>query len=344
MEVLSAVNIDVHNHFYPASYLHALRTGEFKARLRAGDGSDPVLDYAGDYNILVPGHRDLEARLSDMERSGMDAHILSLTTPGVHIEEAAAGVELARAVNEDFASICRQHGGRFHAFAALPLQAPEAAATELQYAVTELGLHGAVLFTNVNGRRLDHPDYAPVFATAAALNAPLFIHPTSPSPVGALAEYRLVPLLGFLFETTTTVARLVMAGVLERHPRLALIAAHLGGTLPYVAERLDRGYRVYPELEPILPHPPSHYLARVYYDTVAFDPGALRFVVGAVGAGRLLLGSDYPHQIGDMDRALATVRELGLGPEHSGEILGGNARRLLAAAGARGDAAGDPGR
>ncbi len=323
------MTVDIHNHFYPAAYLQALRTGDYRASLTEDAGPDPVLAYSGDYNVLVPGHRDIAARLEDMDAVGMDTHVLSLTTPGVHIEGIEAGRELARAVNEDFSAISRDYPGRFYALAALPLQDPAAATEELTHSVEMLGLVGATLFTNVDGRTLDDPSYAPLYAAAESLGVPLFIHPTSPHDPGALADYRLVPLLGFLFDTTTAISRLIFGGILERHPGLKLIAAHLGGTLPYVAERLDRGYRVYPEISDLIPHPPSDYLARISYDTVSFDQGALRFVLGSMGADRLLLGSDYPHQIGDMSRALWAARSLGLPAPTAERILSGNARALL---------------
>ncbi len=322
------MSIDVHNHFYPEAYLKALQTGRYTAGLDVSSGSDPILHYAGDYNILVPGHRDLDARIEDMQKVGMESQILSLTTPGVHIEEPAAGIELARAVNEDFAEICGRHK-QFFAFAALPLQSPEKAAEELRYAVGQLGLHGGVLFTNVQGRALDHQAFSPIFSTAEQLGAPLFIHPTSPDDHGALADFRLVPLLGFLFDTTATIARLVFAGVLQRHPRLKLIAAHLGGTLPYVAERMDRGYRVYPEISDMIPQPPSHYLSGLYLDTVNFDPDALRFALQWSDETRLLLGSDYPHQIGDMKKALQVIEEMDLLPGQKISILRENAVQML---------------
>ncbi len=323
------MSIDVHNHFYPQSYLQLLESGKYRAKLDHSAGSDPVLHYAGDYNILVPGHRDLSARLEDMQRAAMQSQALTLTTPGVHIEEAQAGAELARAVNEDFSAICRENGESFYAFAALPLQEPSAAVDELRHAVTELGLHGALLFTNINGRPLDDPAFAPIFAAAEELRAPLLVHPTSPDDYSMLDDYRLVPLLGFLFDTTTTVSRLVLSGTFERHPDLVLIAAHLGGTLPYVAERLDRGYAVYPEISDLIPRPPSEYLGRLYYDTVAFDPDALEFARTSMGTDRLLLGSDYPHQIGDMRRALDVIDEMKLPGEDRESIMRGNFLRLV---------------
>lgn len=323
------MSIDVHNHFYPESYLQALRTGRYRATLTEDSGSDPILHYSGDYNILVPGHRELGARVGEMDEAGMNAHVLSLTTPGVHIEDPSAGAELARAVNEDFSAICRQCRDRFYSFAALPLQDPEAAAGELEHAVRHLGLHGATLFTNVEGRSLDHPAFEPVFEAADRLRAPLFVHPTSPHDYGALSDYRLVPLLGFLFDTTTTIARLIFAGIPERYPNLAIIASHLGGTLPFVAERLDRGFEVYPEIRELIPGRPSEYIGGMYHDTVSFNPEALRFALRSQGLDRLMLGSDYPHQIGDMNRALDTVQSLGLPGDEESRILEGNILDLI---------------
>ncbi|MFO7942085.1 MAG: amidohydrolase family protein [Bacillota bacterium] len=321
--------MDVHNHFYPQAYLDALRTGRFRARLESGKGTDPVLHYAGDYNILVPGHRDLGARIRDMEESNMQTHILSLTTPGVHIEERGAAIELARAVNEEFSNIGSSHPERFRAFAALPLQDPDAAAEELRHSVQNLGLVGGTLFTNFSDKTPEDPSLHPVFETATDLGVPLFIHPTTPQNVGPLTDYRLVPLLGFLFDTTTAVSRILFSGVLTRYPQLKLIVSHLGGTLPFVAERLDRGYRVYPEISDLIPEKPSTYLAKLYYDTVAFDVSALRHVRDTVGASQMLLGSDYPHQIGDMDLAIASVNDMDLSEVERDEILGGNAATLF---------------
>ncbi len=323
------MSIDVHNHFYPASYLKALRTGKYRAKLSSVGGSDPILRYAGDYNILVPGHRELETRLYDMDQNGIETHILSLTTPGVHIEEAKAGTALAQKVNDEFARIRQDHPGRFYAFAALPLQDPEAAARELERAVKKLGLAGATLFTNVENQTLDDPAFDSLFSTAQTLDVPLFLHPTTPKEHGSLARYRLVPLLGFLFDTTTAVARLIFAGVFERYPKLKLIASHLGGTLPYVAERLDRGYRAYPELWEEIPQRPSTYLRRLFYDTVSFDPKVLEFVRTALGAEQMLLGSDYPHQIGDMRQALSALDQMAISEAERKRIQSINAQSLF---------------
>jgi aminocarboxymuconate-semialdehyde decarboxylase len=158
---------------------------------------------------------------------------------------------------------------------------------------------------------------------------PAFLHPTNPANIDAVADYRLTAIIGFLFDTTALAMRLVFAGVLERLPTLQLIVGHLGGTVPYLAERADRGFEAYDECRRHITRPPSEYFRRMYYDTVNFNPAALRLGIAFAGADHVLFGSDYPHQVGSIGRALGAVRSLGLDDATVGNILGGNAARLL---------------
>ncbi|MBO9405780.1 MAG: amidohydrolase [Thermomicrobium sp.] len=323
------VRIDCHTHFYPAGYLHALEAESEATTLQRDADGRMVLHYAGDYNVLAPAHHSLEARLADMERAGIDMAILSLTTPGVHGERPEVGERLARIVNDEFAEIQRRYPQRFRCLATLPLQSSEAAARELERAVRELGLVGAMLFSNVNGRPIDLPEFWPIYEAAEALGAPLVIHPTSPPFADHLADYRLVALLGFAYDTTLSAVRMVLAGVLDRFPRLILIQTHLGGVLPYLAERVQRGYRAYPELRGRLERDPMDYFREMYLDTVLFDPACLLLGLAFVGEDRLLLGSDHPHQVGDIDKAPRVIEELPIAPRAKQKILSGNARRLF---------------
>ena len=138
-----------------------------------------------------------------------------------------------------------------------------------------------------------------------------------------------MPLVGFLFDTTLAAAHLVYAGVPERFPGIRWVLGHLGGTIPYLAERLDRGYRSFAECRANLQQPPSTYLKNFFYDTVNFDPDALELAVKFAGAGQILAGSDYPHQIGSMKKMRQSISALPLPEEHRSAILGGNARKLL---------------
>jgi aminocarboxymuconate-semialdehyde decarboxylase len=157
----------------------------------------------------------------------------------------------------------------------------------------------------------------------------MYIHPTFPLGVEAMRDYWLMPLVGFLFDTTLAAAHLVFSGVTERFPGIRWVLGHLGGTIPYLAERLDRGYEAFAECRKSLSSPPSQELKRFYYDTVNFDPGALRLAIEFAGVDQILAGSDYPHQIGSIPRMLESIRGLGLPMADEAKILGGNTARLL---------------
>jgi aminocarboxymuconate-semialdehyde decarboxylase len=320
--------IDVHNHFYPPEYLDALRSGDSVVRVTIDAEGNPCLHYPGDYNVAVVGHRDIVYRQLVLEREGVDTQIITLTTPGTHVEPPARAVRLARLVNDAFAEIVRERSPRFSALATLPLCAPEDSVTELTRAMTELGLPGAMIFSNVNGVALTDERFEPLYAEADRLGAVLHIHPTDPVGVEAMTDYWLMPLVGFLFDTTLAAAKLVFAGVPERYPRIKWVLSHLGGAIPYLAERLDRGWSAFADCRVQISKPPSEYLRQFYFDTVNFDVNALRLAVDFAGASRILAGSDYPHQIGSIPLMKESLGALRVSQAERAMILGGNARKL----------------
>ena len=321
--------IDIHNHYYPPAYLDALREPDSVVRLTEDDAGNPVVHYPGDYNVAVRGHRDIAYRQSVLEREGVDTQVITLTTPGTHVEAPARAVRLARLVNDAFAEVVRERGPRFAALATLPLCDPAASATELRRAMAELGFAGAMLFSNVNGVPLADPRFEPLYAEADRLGAVLHIHPTNPASVTGMTEYWLTALVGFLFDTSLAAAHLVFAGIPERYPRVRWVLAHLGGAIPYLAERLDRGWRAFPECREHVKRAPSEYLREFYFDTVNFDPAALRLAVDFAGADHVLAGSDYPHMIGSIALMKESLTALRVSPEERAKILGGNTAALL---------------
>src|ERR1700682_58402 len=321
--------IDFHNHYYPPAYLDALRTGPSAVQVTIDDDGNPRLHYPGDYNIAVPGHRDIDYRERVLIEHGVDTQVLTLTTPGAHVETPETAVRLARLVNDAFAAVVESKKGRFTALATLPLNDPKASVAEFQRATGELGLHGAMRFSNVTGVALSDPRYWPLYEAANDRDAILYIHPTNPVGVEAMTEYWLMPLCGFLFDTTLAAAKLVFSGVAERYPRIQWVLCHLGGTIPYLAERLDRGFEAFEDCRANIQRPPSEYLKRFYYDTVNFDPRALELAIAFAGVDHILAGSDYPHQIGSIPRMLESIRGLGISEADKAGILGGNAARLL---------------
>lgn len=324
----ATVLIDVHNHFYPPEYLDALRSGDSVVRITIDAEGNPCLHYPGDYNVAVAGHRDIVYRQRVLEREGVDTQVITLTTPGTHVEPPDRAVRLARLVNNAFAKIVRERGSRFSALATLPLCDPAASVLELRRAMTELALPGAMIFSNVNGVALTDGRFEPLYEEADHLGAVLHIHPTDPVGVEAMSDYWLMPLVGFLFDTTLAAAKLVFAGVPERYPRIRWVLSHLGGAIPYVAERLDRGWSAFPDCRAHISEPPSAYLRRFYFDTVNFDVNALRLAVEFAGASQILAGSDYPHQIGSIPSMKESLAALRVSDAERSLILGGNAREL----------------
>ena len=321
--------IDFHNHYYPPEYLAAIARGPSNVRVDHDAEGNPRLHYPGDYNVAVRGHRDIAYRQEVLEREGVDTQVVTFTTPGVHVETPDRAVALARVVNDAFATVVRERAPRFAALATLPLNDPRAAAAELERAMRDLRLPGAMLFSNVNGVALADERFFPLYEQADALGAILHIHPTSPVGVEAMTEYWLMPLLGFTFDTTLAAAKLVFGGVPERFPRIRWVLSHLGGAIPYLAERLDRGFHAFEECRAHIQTPPSETLRRFFYDTVNFDPDALALAVRFAGADHVLAGSDYPHQIGSIPRMKESLEALRVSDGERAAIFGGNAARLL---------------
>jgi aminocarboxymuconate-semialdehyde decarboxylase len=319
--------VDFHNHYYPPEYLNALGPSGSRLRITTDPEGNPVVHYPGDYNVMVRGHRDLAWRRTVLDEHGIDVQVISMTTPGTHVEEPAVAIKLAWIINDAFAEAASE---RFVPLATLPLCDPRVSTAELVRAMDLLGMPGAMLFSNVNGTGLDDERFWPLYKAANERDAVLMIHPTSPVGVEAMSEYWLMPLNGFLFDTTLAASKLVFSGVVRRFPRIRWVLGHLGGTIPYLAERLDRGYRAFKECRAHIDEPPTAYLKRhFYYDTVNFDPGALKLAIDFAGADHILAGSDYPHQIGSIPLMLESLRALPVSEEDRAAILGGNAVRLL---------------
>jgi aminocarboxymuconate-semialdehyde decarboxylase len=320
--------IDFHNHYYPPEYLDAVKAGRSAIKLDYDAEGNPRLHYPGDYNILVPGHRDLNYRETVLTELGVDLQVATFTTPGVHMETPALAVELAHRVNDAYASEGTRRK-RFTFLATLPLNDPAASVAELERAMAR-GLPGAMVFSNVNGVALADPRYEPLWQKADELNAVIYIHPAHPLGVEAMEQYWLMPLVGFLMDTTLAAAHLVFAGAPRRYPRITWVLCHMGGAIPYLAERLDRGYEAFRDCRVNIDQPPSAYLKQFYYDTVNFDPGCIQLAMAFAGVDHILAGSDYPHQIGSIPRMLQVLKGLDVPERDRRKMMGENAARILA--------------
>ena len=321
--------IDFHNHYYPPVYLDALRSGSSAVEVTVDEDGNPRIYYPGDYNVCVPGHRDIDYREKVLEENGVATQVVTLTTPGTHVEKPQTAVRFACMVNDAFADVVACKGGRFAALATLPLNDPAASVRELERACRKLGMRGAMLFSNVNGLGLNDASFLPLYEAANDLGAVLYIHPTHPVGVEAMTDFWLMPLVGFLCDTTLAAAKIVFSGIPERFPRIKWALCHMGGAIPYLAERLDRGFHAFGECRANIPQPPTHYLKQFYYDTVNFNPRCIQLAIDFAGVDHILAGSDYPHMIGSIPQMKESIDALPVPPEAKEAIFGGNAAKLM---------------
>jgi aminocarboxymuconate-semialdehyde decarboxylase len=272
---------------------------------------------------------DTEQRLRDMDAHGVDIQVLAPTVfTFFYQQEPTLGFACAMLQNDEIAAEIKRQPDRFLGLAGVPLQAPELAAGELARAMTELGLRGAMIGSHVNGRNLDDPALEPFWAAADALGAFIFVHPHGGAGAERLGSYYLKNLVGLPFETTIAGASLVFGGVLERHPGLKVCLSHGGGFLPYQAGRFRHGHEVRAEAKINLHHPLQDSIGRLFYDTILHSKHTLEFLIESAGAGHVLLGSDYPFDMGDLD-CVERVEALDIAAQDRDLILGGYADVVL---------------
>ena len=276
---------------------------------------------------------DIATRLKDMDRMGIDVQAVSpAPAQYYYYAEPDFGLELARGINDRIAEIAATPGGRFVGLGSVPLQEPKLAVRELERCVKKLGLRGVEIGTNVNGIDLADPrlKLERFFAKAQELDVVLFMHPMGFTHADRLTEHYFNNIIGNPLESTLAVSHLIFGGVLDRHPKLKFCVAHGGGYLAHYAARMDHGWKVRPDARTVLTKKkPSSYLKKFFYDTITFDPQMLETLVERYGVKQLMLGSDYPYDMGDDDPVGTVERIQGLTEAERALIRGGNAARLL---------------
>lgn len=274
------------------------------------------------------GHlTDLDTRLAEMDAMGVDRQIVS-PAPGqcYHGLPPDLAVTAARMVNDGMAAFVGRRSDRLTGLGTVPMQSGAHAAEELERCVHDLGFKGVEILTNVGGKELSDPAYEAFWATAAELGAVVMIHPGGFTQPERLSRFYLNNVLGNPLDTTIAMHYLILDGVLERHPTLKLLAAHGGGFLPAYSGRIDHAWGARSDSRGDLPNPPSTYLKRVYVDAIVFTPHQLEALVALLGAGHVLMGTDYPYDMGEYD----PIGHLaGLDAAQIAAIAGGNARALF---------------
>jgi aminocarboxymuconate-semialdehyde decarboxylase len=324
--------IDLHCHMVTPDVLALLeREGQhYATRIIERDGQRLFLigeTATRPINAKILGLNDGAARLTDMDAEGIACEVVSCVPfvmyPGV---DPGRGLAIAQTHNDSVAKFAAGNPNRFVGMASVPLQAHPHAVKELERA-HGLGLGSVMIPPTVQQQALDEPQFEPFWDAAEALGMLVFIHPFDATPTGVLARYNLGNLAGNLIETGLAAAAIICSGILERHPRLRLLLAHTGGTLPAMLGRLDNGFPRSQEMKERIPRPPSSYLNQIWLDSIAFNPALLRSLIETLGPDRFVVGSDYP--VGGPPHPAAEVTRLSLPADEEARVLRENALGLM---------------
>jgi aminocarboxymuconate-semialdehyde decarboxylase len=330
---MAARTIDTHTHILTQETAALIGKAAAKAQvtITRQDDDFSTLDVAGVvYKDFPTGGFDISRRLKDMDATGVDVHVLS-ATPQTYLY--GLGDELSPLVaqiqNDQMAKHVAAHPSRFMAIGTLPLGQPAKAADELKRIITKHGFKGAMFASNFLGKNLDDPMFEPLWATAAELGAFMFVHPNNVAGADRLKSYYLANLIGNPLDTTIAAASLIFGGVMDRHPKLKVMLAHGGGFTPYQAARWEHGWAVRGEPKVNVKTQPKGIVKRFIYDTILHNDQTLEAMIGLVGADKVMLGSDYPYDMGMMD-CVKHVRGLKISDADKTAILQGNFEKFLA--------------
>ncbi|MEZ5275113.1 MAG: amidohydrolase family protein [Opitutaceae bacterium] len=317
--------IDCQCHLFPPKTLTRLRSRTTDPRLiREGNGETLVM--GAWRRRLSPSHKRLDRLVATMDAAGITRTALSPNDPGPEWFGRDAP-KVARETNTFIARSVERHPDRLIGLGVLPLPAVEPSLREIDHAVDELGLKGFLLYSNLKGRLPDDPRFESIFARLESLGLPLFIHPAKPVWVDPLADLEMIAAVGNMFEDTVALLRLILSGVLDRHPGLRLVCPHLGGALPFLIGRIEHQMTVLKRGPRHLKKRPVDYLRQVTFDIVSPQPSAIRLMLDLVGPGQLVFGSDYPWVQPSL--VLDTLESLRLKPAELRAILFENAQRLF---------------
>jgi aminocarboxymuconate-semialdehyde decarboxylase len=279
---------------------------------------------------IMPKATDPATRLADMDRMGIDVQAISIGPPGYfYWTDAELGVELARMQNENLAKVVADNPDRFVALATVPLQDVRAAVEELRRCVSEHDFRGVEINTNVNGLDLDDQRFRPFFAAAEELDIPILLHPNGFTGGERFRKYYFTNVMGNPLDTTVALGRIIHGGVLEEHPDLKLVAVHGGGFLPFYSSRMDHAYELRPEGRHHISRPPSTYLKQIYVDCLVYDAEHLGFLIQQMSPGHVVIGTDYPFDMGYYDPLGQISHVPGLSSDDLDAIRSTTAARLL---------------
>lgn len=330
--------IDVHSHIYPRPYRAMLRSRSQPPRVIEDDGAEYLLLFEEQRDLpptagvkLTASFTDLNEKIRFMDSLGIAKSVVSVGNPWLDPFSAGNSHDMARAINEELSSYERATAGRVVGMGVLPAGDIGLVVQTAHEIADAAHLYGVVTGCRIAGHELDDPALEELWATAASRNLAMLVHPHYSAARSELTGFgHVLPVaIGNPFETTIALARLVLAGVLHRHPTLRLIASHGGGALPYLAARLDATWRSSPALHDRLPHPPSEDLRKLFVDTIVFHERSMRAAADLVGASHMVFGTDHPFAVADPPANIAALNAA-FGTEDLEEIGSRSAQAALA--------------
>jgi len=320
---------DIHRHFVPPEFFDFVKARpEYSVTVKREEDANIDLDIRGMHFGLNKTFFELDRQIGRMRGEGVERAILSLATPFINYYlDAEVAVKTARRFNDSLASSIAGHPNRFGAWAFLPMQDPTAAADELERCVREFGFVGGHIASNVRGVYLHDERFGPICRRACDLNVPLFVHPADPAGKDRTREYELTVVAGYLFDNTINILKMICSGFLDRWPNLKLVCAHTGAFSTILRARMQREVDTNPALSATLKASVGQYLARLYFDTICFEPKILEYAATVVPVDHLLMGSDAPFPLGEPDPVNFVRRAL---PAHqASSVLDQNFERLI---------------
>lgn len=322
--------IDIHTHMFTTKWLELLQKeggGQYNIQTRP-DGQREI--FRGNVPVVLPqkGHFDWALRIEHMNQAGVDLSVVSLTCPNVYWGGEQVSVQAAREANDNVAEAQSRYPDRIRWFASLPWEYPQRAIEELERSCGN-GAVGVMVLANVAGRSLTDPMFAPVWAEIDKRALPVLVHPTDPPGVDQMdmSKFDLSWSVGFMFDTTLAITRMIFEGFFDQYPHLKVIASHGGGTLPYLVGRFEKGDQVELPSRRQMKRKPTEYLRHIYYDSITYNLGALQYLISVVGHERVMFGTDWPHWVHDTQGAFANTAQLPL--EQMNAVRSGNAQRIF---------------
>ena len=321
------MRIDCQSHVFPPEYAEIIaRNPEWPTAIAEDDGYRVVYGDVQQF-MLRPQVYDIARKLSDMDRTAVDVSVLSVNMPGPEQLQPDLGVQGARVCNDYLARVVDASPHRFVGLACLPWQEVPAALAELDRAVGGLGLRGVMLYSHIGGKPVDDPQFEPLYRRIAELGVPIVLHPSVAPWAAELKPHSMVPMIGLMCDQSYAMLRLILGGVLERHPNLVVVQPHAGGILPYLWGRIENQTEVMGRGRERITQPPRTYYRRVYLDMVSPSALALRYAYDFAGPERLLFGSDHPWV--DVSIFATLIEEMDIPAQHKEMIFGDNAQQLF---------------